>query len=260
MSGDIVPRSQVRALRPKQSRDPSRSIPIIMSRCLQHSLMKSMQENRSGIIKIDQFDWRTVDRLLDALYRGDYTAELPEGCQELSAKYGGDCMIDALDKPWTPPAIHARVAMIADYYDITSLKDLANKRLIDYWQENYDGEKFAFFLYEAVESGAIEVLRPALLPVATENITDLLEREEFDRLSLPRSFVMPLLFEFNRRMHQSITQPKDWLQVRNYLQSNQYCGSCRMYRTPNLIIVGTATDLKLQAHCLECDGSIKAFD
>ncbi|KAI5306061.1 hypothetical protein KEM56_002364 [Ascosphaera pollenicola] len=163
-------------------------------------------------VTLEWFDYETVKRMVEGLYTGDYTVELP--CYEAKGP-DGDYMPDMLisqEPAYTSPYAHARVVMVADQYGIEELKEQAMERLKQHWLgadsillENMDN--FIRFLDQALQSGVFRMLMDALCIPAARNLDMLYKREQFTDLDFPSAFTMKLL-QAVACEHKALTQPK----------------------------------------------------
>ncbi|KAI5304542.1 hypothetical protein KEM56_006369 [Ascosphaera pollenicola] len=139
-----------------------------------------------------------VTRMIEALYRGDYLVDIPDDL--ISSHKVERCSLKGQDRPWTEPAAHARVAIIANYYDIETVKGIANEKLKEFWDQEWDGEEYVEFLKSAIDSGVAHILVDGVVDAALEDVGQLQQKEDFKRLRLPASFSMPVFSQHTQRM------------------------------------------------------------
>lgn len=72
--------------------------------------------------------------------------------------------LDSSEPPTTVLVLHARMAMIADYYDVQGLKSVAVERVDAYWQDNWNIDTFMNFLKECIRCDVADTLRGGLVP------------------------------------------------------------------------------------------------
>lgn len=77
---------------------------------------------------------------------------------------------------------HVRVNAIADYYGLTKLVDLANSRLRESCETDWDAQSFLSAAQEVLSHNGDKVIHKTLAIVASENMKDLLKYDRFDDL------------------------------------------------------------------------------
>ncbi|KAI5284143.1 hypothetical protein KEM54_001563 [Ascosphaera aggregata] len=205
--------------------------------CARSKVLASIIEKNPTLdhIEIDGFDDDTVARMVDSMYRGDYTTgthqelEPAKASDEICARAPGNIpsydsgtevvasasasdgalqqansnvipeALVSIKKPVGAACIHARVALIADDYCITSLYQLAVKRLNREWTHKFALRSYIMMLRDAVEFDLLNILVEGFADAAVNNLPDLVESDEFQCIVLPPNFTRRLLSECSRR-------------------------------------------------------------
>ncbi|KAI5304544.1 hypothetical protein KEM56_006371 [Ascosphaera pollenicola] len=130
-----------------------------------NSDFKRYKEGTSGHLEID-FDPDTVDRLLDVFYLGDYKTKLNDASESDEENQS----LGTTEPPAILSVLHARMVMIADYYDVQNLKELALTRLDFHWRTSWNPQAFVRFLKECINCDVVDTLEDGLLPSAVKHI------------------------------------------------------------------------------------------
>ncbi|KZZ87621.1 hypothetical protein AAP_05532 [Ascosphaera apis ARSEF 7405] len=212
-----------------------------------------MQENCDGIIRIEQFDSDTVNRMLDAVYTGDYSGAMPDK-QETRPSGAKESSKSTFDDGLQIAIIHSNVAMIADYYNMQLLKELANKKLAAHWLSNWNVDSFIEFLKQLNALGGVEIIIPGIQKAAVRHMDELARDLRFTKLNLPACFLMAVLVDCMQNGGQAVSWPRSVNNIGSYRKNGYYCdGNCGL-TTGSLIVTGDVNgQFKLALRCGNCD-------
>lgn len=101
---------------------------------------------------------------------------------------------------------HLRTSIIADYYDIKELSQLARSNLQRVLQENWQAGLFTVIAKEAINSSGDQELHQIIKSLAVTHISELVELEEFADLDLFTDFGFEILRDSVVRMTKNHAQ------------------------------------------------------
>lgn len=191
--------------------------------------------------------------MIDGIYTGSYCGTPSPASKNptFSLRHG--------EPPQTEPAVHARVAMIADYYRIESLKQAANKRLKTFFLSHWNIADYIHILATAVKANAGDILADGLQSAATQHIEQLITIPEFQAINLPARMAMHIIISTTG---DSTKQFNDLsaLHERNvtYLKNryNEGCTNCKS-KASLVIVKSTGGVSKGLWHCYLCGKYLK---
>ncbi|KAI0192422.1 hypothetical protein F4808DRAFT_443119 [Astrocystis sublimbata] len=182
------------------------------------ALKGGFKEAKSGVIDV-LFDIESVRRLIEFMYTGDYLSHnaaldvLLSGSQPEESPAAREHVkkpdVGEATGPNTSSAdpqepsksdqmlCHARVVIIADYYDVPALKYLSIDRLKIFLEKEWSAKLFCELLEEVIGSTNDRVLLRMLGAMAVEHIHELFMKGIFDEGGLARElapYVLPGCF------------------------------------------------------------------
>lgn len=104
---------------------------------------------------------------------------------------------------------HIRVNAIADYYDISPLKSLANKNVEEILQNSWSPDGFSDVIQEVLDSTADKILRDIVSSSAAMNIGKLITRDDFTGIPV----MSPFLVDTMRKIEAKHVAKEDELQL-----------------------------------------------
>ncbi|OJD21609.1 hypothetical protein ACJ73_07047 [Blastomyces percursus] len=187
----------------------------------------SSLEAKTGEIYLDDDDSLVVEKMVDYLYKLDYTVDdcllCPSSTQDSEElpTVNRDGQEEADQDP--PSLFHARMYTVGENYGISGLKALAKEKSEAAVQHIWCGGtfySFVRFIYGSTEGG----LRDVISSLACQNITSLKEQQEFaGMLEEFPPFALDLLWEMIGKTHKKAesTTPRSLFRV-HYDQ--HFCG------------------------------------
>lgn len=167
-----------------------------------------------NIIYITEFDAETVDLMLEFLYTGDFDLFREGKYTTLAGRVDTESWVlasperESVDDPsnstrGTTTAViketietllrHVRVNSIADYYDISSLKQAANAKIQSILNEIWFAQGFPEIISEAFNTTSDEALHEIITATTAKRINELIELPDFATLELMNDFTIALL-------------------------------------------------------------------
>jgi len=127
---------------------------------------------------------------------------------------------------------HVNVAAIADYYDITTLKEVVNRKIKTVLDTNWSPDGFSTVIKKAFDSTSDPELRNLLASAAAEHILELVGQKDFFTCGIVNDFAADLLKEVmtkyntrNKELQEELINTKSRLEAneRYYEQEKAQC-------------------------------------
>lgn len=175
-------------------------------------LIITTEDSVVTVIHINGFDPDTVDRMIEFIYTGTYSAsstarsDKPIASHVLAAlgafregrrfipesPFSTDLNdlrfdpVEYLRRPFNPLLLHVRVHAIADYFNLPSLRILANRKIDRLLQQHWNVEWFAHFAQAVADTCQTDTeLLSIVTTMAALHIEELAGRDDWGKLDIP---------------------------------------------------------------------------
>ncbi|KAF3479509.1 uncharacterized protein GIQ15_06485 [Arthroderma uncinatum] len=199
-----------------------KNVVCAQSKVLAAACKGEFEESRTNVINAEVFEPETVRRMINFLYTKTYEVKLSEGQvknlgQTSGTKFtngdGGYIPIKYVAGYQRPQAkqikkgqmaaiilCHVEVNAIADYYDIPSLRDLANDNIKYILKCQWEVEKFSEIIAHSIQSTTDPNLHDLLASTTAEHIQELLTIPDLGDSHVSSEFYMAIIMHTGRRI------------------------------------------------------------
>jgi hypothetical protein len=120
--------------------------------------------------------------MLEFMYNGSYTVIASKEGEDHEG-YGANQVL----------AAHVLVNLIADYYDVPPLRELATSNIATILRKEWSADQFCSAIENAMTTTSDRALRNLFCSTAAQHQQELLERDEFADLNVPNNFYVTIM-------------------------------------------------------------------
>ncbi|KAH8663696.1 BTB/POZ protein [Tricladium varicosporioides] len=171
-----------------------KAIVCIQSPVLAAACDSGFQEATTNVVNIDEFDARTVRRMVEFMYTKEYNDRVEQVSENTGAEYQGSSSLLASTPTTTEILLcHVHMNAIADYYDIPQLKQLANTKIQPLLENTWSPDNFSDIVREVFNSTSDTALRKIMASTAATHMEELVELEDFATLDAMSEFAISII-------------------------------------------------------------------
>lgn len=151
------------------------------------------QEAKNNVYEILHFEPEIVDRMIDFMYTGAYSSDT----QNLRPIVLGELAeLTAMNETSQKLFLHLRMNCIAEYYDVQSLRSVANREVKAILECSWSDIQlwFSVFVEQVYTCGVDKDLQAITVAVAVAHVSDLKkDLPQFVNLDIPKEFFSDVL-------------------------------------------------------------------